>query len=67
MRAILVNGKDEALQEGDTVSALLERLGLGARYALVERNGEPVERARYGEVRLEEGDRLVVARPVAGG
>jgi sulfur carrier protein ThiS len=26
-----------------------------------------VERGRYGEVRLEDGDRLVVARPVAGG
>jgi thiamine biosynthesis protein ThiS len=46
---------------------LLERLGLGARYALVERNGEPVERSRYAEVSLEDGDRLVVARPVAGG
>jgi thiamine biosynthesis protein ThiS len=67
MSSILVNGKDERLQDGDTVSALLERLGLGARYALVERNGEAVERARYDEVRLEEGDRLVVARPVAGG
>ena len=31
---------------------LLERLGLGGRFALVERNGEPVERARYGEVEL---------------
>jgi sulfur carrier protein len=67
LTSVFVNGKDEAIQEGDTVSALLERLGLGARYALVERNGEPVERARYAEVRLEDGDRLVVARPVAGG
>ena len=67
MTSIVVNGKDEALQEGDTVSGLLERLGLGARYALVERNGELVERSRYSEVRLEDGDRLVVARPVAGG
>ena len=67
MNSIVVNGKDEAIHEGDTVSALLERLGLGARYALVERNGEPVERSRYADVRLEDGDRLVVARPVAGG
>jgi thiamine biosynthesis protein ThiS len=67
LSSIVVNGKDEALREGDTVSAQQERLGLGARYALVERNGEPVERARYSEVRLEDGDRLVVARPVAGG
>jgi sulfur carrier protein ThiS len=33
----------------------------------VERNGEPVERERYAEVELASGDRLVVARPVAGG
>jgi sulfur carrier protein ThiS len=33
----------------------------------VERNGEPVERSAYGEIELESGDRLVVARPVAGG
>ena len=64
---ILVNGRDQELEAGETVAGLLERLGLGARYALVERNGEPVERARYEEVQLEDGDRLVVARPVAGG
>jgi thiamine biosynthesis protein ThiS len=46
---------------------LLARLGLDGRYTLVERNGEPVDRARYGEVELAESDRLVVARPVAGG
>jgi thiamine biosynthesis protein ThiS len=65
--SVLVNGRDQQVAEGETVAALLERLGLGARYALVERNGEPVERARYEEVQLEDGDRLVVARPVAGG
>ena len=65
--SVLVNGRDRPLADGETLAALLERLGLGARYALVERNGEPVERDRYGEVRLEDGDRLVVARPVAGG
>ena len=68
MRAsVRVNGRAESVAEGETVAGLLERLGLGARYALVERNGEPVERERYEEVELEDGDRLVVARPVAGG
>jgi len=62
-----VNGREEDLEPGETVAGLLERLGLEGRYALVERNGEPVERARYGEVQLASGDRLVVARPVAGG
>ena len=65
--SVVVNGRDESVADGETLDALLERLGLGGRYALVERNGEPVERGRYREVRLEDGDRLVVARPVAGG
>jgi thiamine biosynthesis protein ThiS len=63
----LVNGREHELVPGETVAMLIERLGLKGRYALVERNGEPVERARYEEVELESGDRLVVARPVAGG
>lgn len=64
---ITVNGRETELEEGDTVDTLLARLGLHARYALVERNGEPVERALYDETPLADGDRLVVARPVAGG
>jgi thiamine biosynthesis protein ThiS len=64
---ILVNGKELELEPAATVSRLLDRLGLDGPYALVERNGEPVERERYGDLALEEGDRLVVARPVAGG
>jgi thiamine biosynthesis protein ThiS len=64
---ILVNGKELELEPAVTVSGLLDRLGLDGPYALVERNGEPVERERYDETALEEGDRLVVARPVAGG
>jgi thiamine biosynthesis protein ThiS len=55
------------LAPGETVASLLERLGLEGPYALVERNGEPVERSRYAEVKLAESDRIVVARPVAGG
>jgi thiamine biosynthesis protein ThiS len=64
---VLVNGREHDLAGGETVAALLERLGVGGRYALVERNGEPVERRDYDRVELAGGDRLVVARPVAGG
>jgi thiamine biosynthesis protein ThiS len=64
---VTVNGREHELARGETVAALLERLGLGGRYALVERNGTPVDRAAYPETELEGGDRLVVARPVAGG
>jgi thiamine biosynthesis protein ThiS len=64
---VTVNGRRQETGAGETVESLLERLGLAARYALVERNGEPVERTHYGETELEDGDTLVVARPVAGG
>jgi sulfur carrier protein len=65
--AVLVNGRELEVEAGETVAGLLQRLGLESRYALVERNGEPVERSSYGKVELASGDRLVVARPVAGG
>jgi thiamine biosynthesis protein ThiS len=64
---VTVNGREQAAAPDETVESLLERLGVGAQYALVERNGEPVERGRYAETQLADGDRLVVARPVAGG
>ena len=67
MTTVTVNGREQAAAPGETVESLLERLGVGAQYALVERNGEPVERGRYAETQLADGDRLVVARPVAGG
>jgi thiamine biosynthesis protein ThiS len=67
MSTILVNGREHSLESGATVEGLLRRLGLDGRYALVERNGEPVERKRYADTDLEDGDTLVVARPVAGG
>jgi thiamine biosynthesis protein ThiS len=62
-----VNGREHRLEPDETVARLLERLELGGRFALVERNGEPVERDAYAETPLAPGDQVVVARPVAGG
>ncbi len=67
MSSVTVNGRAHELEPGETVERLLERLGLAGRFALVERNGAPVERSAYGQVALAAGDELVVARPVAGG
>ncbi len=64
---IVCNGRELDLEPAATVSRLLGELGVEGPYALVERNGEPVERERYDRVSLEEGDQIVVARPVAGG
>ena len=63
----MVNGRQIELASPASVASLLGELGVAGPYALVERNGEPVERDRYATVELQEGDDLVVARPVAGG
>ena len=64
---VVVNGRELELEPTATVERLLGELGLQTPYALVERNGIPVERKQYGLTELEDGDALVVARPVAGG
>ncbi len=64
---VVCNGRQIELEPDATISRLLRELGVEGPYALVERNGEPVERERYDRVALAEGDQIVVARPVAGG
>jgi thiamine biosynthesis protein ThiS len=64
---VVVNSRVVEVPVGSTVAELLEQLGVPGPYALVERNGEPIDRAAYDELRLADGDALVVARPVAGG
>jgi len=55
------------LAEGATLEDLLARLGLGAKWVVVERNGEPVPRRQTASTVLADGDRLELVRAVAGG
>ncbi len=64
---VIANGDAVELPEGSTVDDLLSALGLGGRWVLVERNGEPVERRHLSTTTLAEGDRLELVRAVAGG
>jgi sulfur carrier protein len=64
---ITANGREFEVASDTTLSAFIRSRDLDPRYVVVERNGEPVERARYGEVALVEGDRLELVRAVAGG
>ena len=64
---VTANGDPVDVADGATVSDLLAGLGLGGRWVLVERNGEPVRRADLASTRLTEGDRLELVRAVAGG
>jgi sulfur carrier protein len=64
---ITANGRAYDAQEGTTVAQFVRQRGLDIGYVVVELNGEPLERSRYGEVALAEGDRLELVRAVAGG
>ena len=64
---VTANGDAVDLAEGATVADLLDALGLGQRWVIVERNGEPVRRDAMAGTVLAEGDKLELVRAVAGG
>ncbi len=64
---VVANGKPREVGPGATVEDLIRFVGLDPQYVIVEHNGEALERKRYGEARLTEGDRLELVRAVAGG
>ena len=62
-----LNGKPHSVRADSTVLDLIAGLGLRPRGVVVERNGQPVVRDRFGATRLEPGDVIEVVRAVAGG
>ena len=67
MTTITANGKPRDVRDGATIVDLLGELGWRPEWVVVEHNGEPLPRARLGEVRLRHGDRVEIVRAVAGG
>ena len=64
---VIANGRPVEVTDSATVAEVLEVLGLTGRVVVVERNGDPVDRALVGSQRVESGDRLEIVRAVAGG
>jgi len=64
---LVVNGDELEVADGATVLGLLEQLGLGPKWVVVERNREPVERRDIPTTTLADGDRIELVRAVAGG
>ena len=67
MLTLTVNGKQREVEAPVTVAGFLASLGDDGRYVAVARNGDVLDRAAFGEVALEDGDRLEIVRPVGGG
>ncbi|MFH1681927.1 MAG: sulfur carrier protein ThiS [Candidatus Eisenbacteria bacterium] len=67
MGEIVVNGEKRPLPGPIPLPDLLEEMGIRSRWAIVERNGEPVPRERYEETTILPGHRIEIATPTAGG
>jgi thiamine biosynthesis protein ThiS len=64
---VTANGKVYQITSGTTVAQFIRGRELDPQYVVVEHNGEALERAKYEDVRLGDGDRLELVRAVAGG
>jgi thiamine biosynthesis protein ThiS len=67
MIRVRLNGKDREVEAGQTVHDLIVSLDLRPELLVVERNREILERARYAQVPVEEGDTLELVHFVGGG
>ena len=64
---IRVNGKEREVARDHTVRSLIESLELQPELVVVELNREILERDRYGDTPVEEGDTIELVHFVGGG
>jgi sulfur carrier protein len=64
---VTVNGKPMVLEPGTTVEGLLELLRVPRQFTAVAVNREITPKSEYATVKLGEGDRVEVVRPMGGG
>jgi sulfur carrier protein len=62
-----LNGKERELDAGHTLTSLLESLDLHPGMIVVELNRDIVDRDRYGEVGVSDGDTIELVHFVGGG
>jgi len=63
---IIINGERQA-SSADTLSALVDQLGMKSDRVAIELNRKIVPRDRWAETRLAEGDQLEIVHFVGGG
>ena len=64
---VVVNGKPMELEPETTVEGLLVLLGVPRQYLAVAVNREVTPKSEYTAVKLAEGDRVEIVRPMGGG
>jgi sulfur carrier protein len=64
---VSVNGKPMEVEPGLTVEGLLTLLNVKREYTAVAVNRDIVRKADYDAVKLSEGDKVEIVRPMGGG
>lgn len=64
---VTVNGEDREVRRGLTVAGFLESLDLHPGLVVVEQNREILDRGRYAQVEVRDGDTLELVHFVGGG
>jgi sulfur carrier protein len=64
---ISVNGKSMDVEPGLTVEALLALLSVKREFTAVAVNREVTRKSDYAAVKLSEGDKVEIVRPMGGG
>ena len=67
MIGVQVNGRRVELDNPIGLLAYLDMLGVSPRAVAVEHNGVIIDRSRYVDARLEDGDVVEIVRMVGGG
>jgi thiamine biosynthesis protein ThiS len=64
---IIANGERKQVKLPCSVGSFLASCGFRATQVVVEHNGKVLERSEVDKVSLQDGDRIEVVVPVAGG
>jgi thiamine biosynthesis protein ThiS len=64
---LTINGDLKDFEDGLTLAALVEQLGMRSDRLAIELNGSIVSRAHWADTTLKEADRLEIVHFVGGG
>jgi sulfur carrier protein len=65
---IWINGNIKSLNSDDmTIAGLIVALNLTGKRLAIEKNGEIVPRSQFGDVAVQDGDKLEIVGAVGGG
>ena len=67
MITISLNGKDQAIEPPENITALLQSLNVNPKQVAVAVNGEVVRRADWPSTTVSDGDTVEIVRAVGGG